>query len=439
MEIINSILYPITYLIYLILVTIPGVAMYLLLTILDLLSSVFFDQLLGVGGDGAKIFGTVLGFGTMFFLIGYAFAITKAMIFKSKQNQGRDHDVLSSWRPEIWAITKSAAVALILVLFLPLLLILGSSLLRSLQQILSSWIMNESWDNALFVATIMTLGYVDPNPQAAQISEVTLFFAQRLREGHLPIPGSGFGHGEPGDWNIALTILSTFPIAISFASIVVGTISKIFEIFFLFILAPVILFLKNYDPKTRNNFMEKIFAKMIVISGTLFAINVSFVLYNILTTEKIIAIFEAGVAPLMRAILRAVYKFFVIVATMEMVKSLPSLILDFFVKESATNNNQFKTTMMHMMQPMRLVQMPVNTVMKARRTRATQRAQVMQNPAQFASSGNWAQRRWANKMMNQSAPQFSPFVNPNATKIDPNKSSPPPPPPMSPDSDPETS
>lgn len=96
MEIINSILYPLTYFIYLILVTIPGVAMYLLLTILDLLSSVFFDQLLGVGGDGAKIFGTVLGFGTMFFVIGYGFAIAKAMIFKSKQNQGRDNDVLSS-------------------------------------------------------------------------------------------------------------------------------------------------------------------------------------------------------------------------------------------------------------------------------------------------------------------------------------------------------
>ena len=134
--------------------------------------------------------------------------------------------------------------------------------------------------------------------------------------------------------------------------------------------------------------MEKILAKMVVISGTMFAINVSFVIYNVLTTEKIIAIFEAGVAPLMRAILRAVYKFFVIVATMEMVKSLPSLILDFFVKESTANNNQFKATMMHMMQPMRLVQMPVNTVMKARRTRATQRAQVMQNPAQFAASGN---------------------------------------------------
>ena len=43
----------------------------------------------------------------------------------------------------------------------------------------------------------MTLGYVDPNPEAGQISEVTLFFAQKLREGGLPVPGLGFGQGEP--------------------------------------------------------------------------------------------------------------------------------------------------------------------------------------------------------------------------------------------------
>ena len=437
MEIINSILYPLTYFIYMILVTIPGVAMYLLLTILDLLSSIFFDELLGVGGDGAKIFATVLGFGVLFFVVGYLIGLAKVMWFRSK-NQSQNESTLGPWRQEMWSITKAAAIALILVFFLPLILILGSSLLRSLQQIMSSWIMNENWDNALFVATIMTLGYVDPNPQAGQISEVTLFFAQRLREGYLPVPGSGFGHGEPGDWNIALTILSTFPIAISFASIVVGTISKIFEIFFLFILAPVILFLKNYDPKTRNNYMEKVLAKMLVISGTMFAINISFVIYNILTTERILALFEAGVAPLMRVILRAVYKFFVIVATMEMVKTLPSLILDFFVKESAANNNQFKASMIHMMQPMRMVQMPVNAVMKARRTRATQRAQVMQNPAQYAASGNWMERKMASKMMNQNSPQVSPNVNPDRTQIDPIKQSPPPPPP-SPDSDPETS
>ena len=73
---------------------------------------------------------------------------------------------------------------------------------------------------------------------------------------------------------------------------------------------------------------------------------------------------------------------------MEMVKSLPNLILDFFVKESIADGNQFKASMAAMMGPMRFVQMPVNAVMKARRTRATQRAQVLQNPAQYAQNGS---------------------------------------------------
>lgn len=435
MGVISTILWPIIELFYLILVTVPGVAMYLLLTILDLLSNVAFDQLIS-GGEGAKIFGTVLGIGFLFFIVGYVFGIFKALFIQSKDR--RDENVLNarSWRPQIAALTKSAIISLVVVFLLPLILILTSTILRSLQKLLAAWIMNEDWDNALFVATIMTLGYVDPNPEAGQISEVTLFFAQKLREGGLPVPGLGFGQGEPWDWNVALTLLSTLPIALSFASIVVGTISKIFEIFFLFILAPVILFIKNYDPKTRNDFMQKVLAKMLVISGTLFAMNIGFVIYNILTIPQVLELFENGIAPSMRWILRSVYKFFVIIATMEMVKSLPNLILDFFVKESIADGNQFKASMAAMMGPMRFVQMPVNAVMKARRTRATQRAQVLQNPAQYAQNGSWFERRMANKMMNQSPPvanryqQAPTTIDPNQT---PNAGSPPPP---TPDSDP---
>ena len=111
--------------------------MYLLLTILDLLSNVAFDQLINAG-EGAKIFGTVLGIGFLFFIVGYIFGIFKAMFIQSKDR--RDENVISarSWRPQIAALTKSAMISLVVVFLLPLILILTSTILRSLQKLLAA-------------------------------------------------------------------------------------------------------------------------------------------------------------------------------------------------------------------------------------------------------------------------------------------------------------
>lgn len=419
--ILGTILQPIIGFIYFLLVTIPGVAMFLLLTILDVLTSVAFDSLIN-GGPGAKVFGTIFSFSLIFFFFGYMLAAFKVMLIGSKnKNNGPDDSVVRQWKPELWALTKSAIMSLVIVFLLPLILMLSASLLRALQVILSSWIIGQSWDNALFVATIMTLGYNDPNLVAGEISEVTLKFANDLRNGGLPLPGWGFGNGEPWDWNVALTIFSTFPVALSFMSIAIGTVSKIFETYFLFILAPIILFIKNYDPKTRNNFMQKVLAKMISVFATMLAINIGFLIYDLLTTPAIINIIISAVSPNLRWILNSVYKFFIIIATLEMVKNLPSLILDFFVQERIADGSVYRGTLNQILSPLRLVQMPINTVMKNRRANAMQRAQVMQNPDSFIKNNSRFQRNF-NQNMNQGFnPQAQQQANPQPQSFNPDQ------------------
>ena len=352
-----------------------NIIFYIMKTI-NLLVSISLGSLFQGGGTFLTIFNIFLSIAIIFLFIGIIYAISKAVI------EERGDQPQNSFKKRMLEIGKSTFLTILLVFFLPALIIILSTLLNGVTDLLFSAIGDNgalnpggqvSDPDALFAASIVMVGYRPTDLNA--FNEMRNTIALKLLNNE-PLSILGGGLGSFDDWSVPISGLATILIVFAYFRLAVSLVSKVLEVYLKLLVAPLILYFKAYNPKTKIDYLRNVIIKIATMSCMLIGYRLILILYTVFQTQLIPNIIEAlGKEP--NSLIARLLTAFILFIGVQLVTAVPSLVLNYFFQAESVGDEWRKSQ-----EQIRAAIQPIHTAFRM----ASSVIGVGQTPSRYSQS-----------------------------------------------------